>query len=71
MNDHQHRTLKAAMDALRNGDTSKRDRIEEDMKRAHFMDAKERALNKLKEIDFFVRPDGIAIKSRDIMRVAL
>lgn len=68
---HQHRTMKAAFDALLNGDTSKRDRIVEDMERAHMMDAKERALQRLKEIDFFVRPDGVSIKSRDVMKVAL
>lgn len=68
---HQHRTMKAAFDALLKGDTSKRDRIVEDMERAHLMDAKERALQRLKEIDFFVRPDGVSIKSRDVMKVAL
>ena len=69
--DHQHRTMAAAFQALLNGDTSKRDSLIEDMERARLMDAKERALQKLKEIDFFVRPDGVSIKSRDILRVAL
>ena len=71
MSDHQSRTRKAALDALLNGDTTKRDSIMEDMERAHLMDAKERALQKLKEIDFFVRPDGVSIRSRDVMGVAL
>lgn len=53
------------------GDTSKRDRLTEDMERARLMDAKERALQKLKEIDFFVRPDGVSIRSRDVLGVAL
>jgi hypothetical protein len=69
--DHQSRTMKAAFDALLKGDTSKRDRLMEDMEAAKAMDARERALQKLKNIDFFVRPDGISIKSRDVMRVAL
>jgi hypothetical protein len=69
--DHQRGTMKAAFDALLKGDTRKRDTLVEDMERAHLMDAKERALQKLKEIDFFVRPDGVSIRSRDVMRVAL
>lgn len=71
MTDHQSRTMKSAWDALRKGDTSKRDSLVEDMVRARAMDAKERALQKLREIDFFVRPDGVSIRSRDVMRVAL
>lgn len=71
MIDHQHRTMAAAFQALLHGDTSKRDTLAEDMERAHFMDAKERALQKLKEIDFFVRPDGVSIRSRDVLGVAL
>lgn len=69
--DHQHRTMQAAFAALLRGDTTKRDSLMEDMERAHLMDAKERALQKLKEIDFFVRPDGVSIRSRDVMGVAL
>ena len=69
--DHQHRTMKAAWDALLQGDTSKRDRLMEDMERAKLMDAKERALQKLKDIDFFVRPDGVSIRSLDVLGVAL
>jgi hypothetical protein len=69
--DHQHRTMAAAFQALLRGDTTKRDSLMEDMERARLMDAKERALRKLKEIDFFVRPDGVSIRSRDILRVAL
>ena len=68
---HQQRTLQAAFAALLKGDTTKRDSIKEDMERARFMDAKERALRKLKEIDFFVRRDGVSIKSCDVRRVAL
>lgn len=71
MNDRQHETMAAAFKGLLNGDTTKRDRLVEDMQHAQFLDAKERALQKLKEIDFFVRPDGTAIVSRDILRVAL
>jgi len=71
MSDHQHRTMAAAFQGLLNGDTSKRDSLKEDMERARFMDAKERALLKLKEIDFFVKPDGIVIRSRDVLKVAL
>lgn len=69
--DHQHRTMQAAFSALLKGDTRKRDSLVDDMERAHLMDAKERALQKLKEIDFFVRPDGVSIKSRDVVKVAL
>lgn len=69
--DHQHRTMAAAFQALLDGDTRKRDSLIEDMEQARFMDAKERVLQKLKEIDFFVRPDGVSIRSRDIFRVAL
>lgn len=69
--DHQRRTMKAAFDALLKGDTSKRDSLVEDMVQARAMEAKERALQKLREIDFFVRPDGVSIRSRDVMRVAL
>lgn len=69
--DRQSRTMKAALDALLKGDTGKRDSLMEDMKRAQFMDAKERALTRLSEIDFFVRPDGVSISSRDVRRVAL
>lgn len=71
MSDHQHRTMKAAWDALLKGDTSKRDSLTEDMERARLMDAKERALQRLKEIDFFVRPDGVSIRNRDVWGVAL
>ena len=71
MTSHEHQTMAAAFQALLKGDTSKRDSLTEDMERARLMDAKERALQKLKEIDFFVRPDGVSIKSRDILRVAL
>ena len=71
MSDHQGRTMKAAWDALLNGDTRKRDTLKEDMERAALMDAKERAMETLKVVDFFVRPDGVAIRSRDVMRVAL
>jgi hypothetical protein len=70
-NDYQHQTMAAAFQALLNGDTRKRDSLMEDMERARFMDAKERALQKLKDIDFWVRPDGVAISSRDILKVAL
>lgn len=67
----QQETLAAAFQGLLNGDTTKRDRLKEDMERARFLDAKERALARLKEIDFFVKPNGVAIISRDILKVAL
>ena len=69
--DNQARTMKAAFAALLNGDTSKRDSLMADMERARMMDAKERALRNLKEIDFFVRSDGVSIASRDIVGAAL
>ena len=69
--DHQRRTMAAAFQALLNGDASKRDSLTEDMERARFMDAKERALQKLKDTDFWVRPDGVAISSLDVLKVAL
>lgn len=68
---NQDRTMSAAFQGLLNGDTSKRDSLIQDMERARFMDAKERALQKLKEIDFFVRVDGVSIASSDVLRVAL
>ena len=71
MSDHQSRTLRTAWQDLLNGSTDKRDSLREDMERARLMDAKERALLKLKEIDFFVGPDGVAIRSRDLLRVIL
>lgn len=71
VDDHQHKTLAAAFHALLNGDTSKRDSLMEDMARARLLDAKERALQKLKEIDFFVGADGTAVKSQDLRRIAL
>lgn len=63
--------MKACWDALLAGDVSKRDTLIADMERARIMDAKERALQRLKAIDFFVRQDGVAIRSKDIIRVAL
>ena len=71
MTNHEQRTMKAAWDSLLKGDVRNRDSLMEDLERARFMDAKERALQKLKEIAFFVRRDGVSIKSRDVMRVAL
>lgn len=67
----QHETLAAAFQAILRGDTTKRDRLLEDMKQARLMDAKERALQKLKDIDFFVSHDGVVIVSRDVLKVAL
>lgn len=69
--DRQHETMAAAFQALLRGDTTKRDRIIEDMEQARLLDAKERALQKLKDIDFFVKPNGVAIVSRDILKMAL
>lgn len=69
--DRQHETMKAAFQALLRGDTTKRDRIVEDMEQARLLDAKERALQKLKDIDFFVKSDGVAIVSREVLKVAL
>lgn len=68
---HERQTMAAAFQSLLKGDTSKRDSLMADMERARFMDAKERALQKLKEIDFFTRADGVSIKSRDLLGVAL
>lgn len=67
----QQETMRAAFQALLRGDTSRRDRLMEDMDHARFLDAKERALQKLKDVDFFVKPNGVAIPSRDILKVAL
>ena len=67
---HQQRTMKAAFDALLEGDTTKRDSLMEDMERARLIDARERALQRLKDVDFFVRADGVAMRSGDIKRVA-
>jgi len=69
--DHQHKTMAAAFQELCRGGTSKRDTLLEDMERAAALDARESALRKLKEIDFFVRPDGVAIASRAVLSVAL
>jgi len=69
--DHQSQTLKAAMAALLKGDTSKRDSLVADMERARLVDAREAALQKLKEIDFFVQPNGVSIRSCDVAGVAL
>jgi len=63
--------MAAAFQGLLNGDTAKRDSLIKDMERARLIDAKERELLKLKEIDFFVKSDGVAIKSRDVLSVAL
>lgn len=71
LSDNQHRTMRTALDALLNCDTRKRDTLIQDMEQAHFMDAKERALQKLKEIDFFVSASGVIIRSRDVLKVAL
>ena len=71
MADHQRETMAAAFQDLLKGKTGKRDTLAEDMERARLLDAKERALQLLKDIDFFVGGNGIAIASRDIRRVAL
>jgi hypothetical protein len=71
MSDHQTRTMREAFAGILKGDYSKRDAIFKDMERAKFMDAKERVLEKLKEIDFFVGADGAVMMSKEILRVAL
>lgn len=71
MSDHQSRTMAAAFQGLLDGDTSKRDSLKADMERARLMDAKERALAKLRDIDFFVNGAGTAFASHDMRRIAL
>jgi len=71
MSDHQHRAMAAAFEGLLKGDTRKRDSLTEDMERARALDARERALHLIRDVDFFVRPDGVAIAKRDLLREAL
>lgn len=67
----QQETMAAAFQGLLKGDTTKRDRLMEDMEQARLLDAKERVLARLKAVDFLVGRNGVAVKSRDLLNVAL